>query len=122
MSNLIEIQTTVLVDMDSVWKNMLGGHSGYWANEFMTADHNPLHFYKPDSFEPDPQDFRVAEFDEVTGTQTWHYVSLRQLAEGYLKLKHEGWTHCKGHSLDDEDACTGDAILQYAVFGGFIYG
>lgn len=111
------VTQTVEVDMDDVWGNMIGGHSGYWAEDFKTLTGGEIAWYKDDKYEqPNPQSFKVLA-DGV-----WHIVTERNLAEAYLKLKAESWTHCGQYPVDDHDSCTGDALLQYAVFGEFIYG
>ena len=105
------------VDVNKVWGNMVGGHSGYWAEQFRTLNHGKVHFYKDDDYaEPNPQDMQVLASDE------WHTVTVRSLAEAYVKLKQDGWTHCGNYGVDDEDACTGDALLQMAAFDDFVYG
>ena len=40
------------------------------------------------------------------------------------QLSKAGQTHCGSHALDPEDydACFGDMIIQYAIFGKLIYG
>jgi hypothetical protein len=100
-----------------VWENMVGGHSGYWAEEFRTMKGGRVQFYKDENYEhPNPQDIQVLADDE------WHDVTVRSLAEAYVKLKQDGWHHCGKYDIDEEDACTGDALLQMAAFGEFVYG
>ncbi len=128
MGETILIATVVPVDVDELWENVVGGESGYWASRYTDLDGGKLNWYNEvgtpvgREFRPNPQPFRVCEYDEATGEKTWHTVAVTELAEAYLKLKHDGWTHCGGCPVDDTDACTGDAILQNAVFGEFIYG
>ena len=111
------VMNEVDVDINAVWENMMGGHSGYWADEFRTLNHGRVEWYKDDNYEhPNPQDIQVLADGE------WHTVTVRSLAEAYVKLKQDGWTHCNGDSIDDEDACTGDALLQMAAFDDFVYG
>lgn len=111
------VSQNVDVDINEVWENMVGGHSGYWAEEFRTVNGGKVHFYRDENYaEPNPHDIKVLADDE------WYTVTVRSLAEAYVKLKQEGWTHCNGCPVDDEDACTGDALLQYAAFGELVYG
>jgi hypothetical protein len=118
MANTIDITTTVTVDLDEVWGNVLGGGTEYWAR-YYTAENAEIGDGRWDT----PATFRFAEFDERTGeATTWHTVTPEDLARAFVRLKAEGWTHCGGHPVNDEDVCTGDAILQYATFGEFIYG
>lgn len=107
----------VEVDVNDVWQKMMGGSSGYWADNFETLDSGIIKWYKDDEYtQPNPQDFKVLA-DGV-----WHTVTVRSLAEAYVKLKQDSWTHCGGYSVEDNDACVGDAILQVAAFGEFVYG
>lgn len=111
------VMQEVDVDVNEVWGNMMGGYSGYWADEFRTLKHGRVEWYKDDDYaEPNPQDF------EVLADGEWYKVTVRSLAEAYVKLKQDGWTHCNSDSIDDEDACTGDALLQMAAFDDFVYG
>jgi hypothetical protein len=68
-----------------------------------------------------PQDFKV--YDQEA--EKWHTCTLEDLANGYVLASNAGQTHC-GHyqvsDLEDYDACTGDMIVQYAIFGELIYG
>lgn len=111
------IDKLVNVDECEVWENMMGGHSGYWADNFETLDSGIIKWYKDDNYEqPNPQDFKVLADGE------WHEVTVKALAEAYVNMKLDGWTHCNGCSVDDNDSCTGDALLQYAAFGELVYG
>mgnify|MGYP000078869488 FL=1 len=107
----------VEVDVNDVWEKMMGGSSGYWADNFETLDSGIVRWYlDDDEYTPNPQDFKVLAED------VWHTVTVLSLAEAYVKLKQDGWTHCRGCGIDDGDACVGDAILQVAAFGELVYG
>ena len=111
------VNVDVPVDMGELWSNFMGGHSGYWADNFETLDSGIIKWYLDDDYkQPNPQDFKVFADGE------WYEVPLEKLARAYVRLKLDGWTHCGGCSVDDNDACTGDAILQVATFGDFVYG
>lgn len=111
------VMNEVDVDINAVWENMVGGHSGYWADEFRTLNHGRVDFYKDEHYaEPNPQDM------EVLADGEWYKVTVRSLAEAYVKLMQEGWNHCGNYGVDDEDGCTGDALLQMAAFDDFVYG
>lgn len=113
----MQVTYTVDVNIDEVWGNVIGGHSGYWADNFKTLDGREVAWYKDENYEqPNPQSFKVLADGE------WYTVSERSLAEAFVKLKVDGWTHCGGDLVDEQDACTGDAILQVAAFGDFVYG
>lgn len=103
--------------IDEVWENMMDGFSGYWADEYATPDNGRVEWYKDENFsQPNPQPFKVLCEGE------WYEVTPQGLVNAYLELKRDGWTHCNDDSIDDSDSCTGDAILQYAVFGDLVYG
>jgi hypothetical protein len=105
------------VDVNEVWGNMVGGHSGYWAQDFRSANGGEMKFYKDENYaEPNPHDFQVFDGDE------WHTVTVRDLAEAYVNMKQDGWHHCGKYDVDEQDACTGDALLQFATFGELVYG
>lgn len=110
------VNVDVPVDMGELWSNMMGGRSGYWADDFKRLDDGVVDWYVGTEFTPNPQDFKVFADGE------WYEVPLEKLARAYVRLKLDGWTHCGGCSVDDNDACTGDAILQVAAFGDFVYG
>ena len=111
------VMQNVDVNVNDVWENMMGGHSGYWADNFETLSNGRVDWYRDEHYsQPNPQAFKVMAEGE------WHQVSVRSLAEAYVKLKQDGWTHCGGDDIDDNDSCTGDAILQMAAFGEIVYG
>ena len=113
---MIVVQS-VDVDINKVWENMVGGHSGYWADKFQTVTGGQVQFYKDGNYEePNPQDMIVLADGE------WHKVTVRSLAEAYVKLMQDGWNHCGNYGVDDEDSCTGDALLQMAAFDELVYG
>lgn len=107
---------TVEVDINDVWEQVVGGSVGYWADDFKTLDGGVVAWYTGTEYAPNPQSFKVLA-DGV-----WHIVTERNLAEAYVKLKQDGWAHCGHYGVDDNDACVGDAILQYAAFGELVYG
>ena len=52
-----------------------------------------------------------------------HRLTLKDLVSAYLSLGENDAVHCGGcHILYDPDACSGDRILQQAIFGEQIYG
>jgi hypothetical protein len=103
--------------MKEVWENVVGGHSGYWANSFRNLTGGGVQWYRDEHYaEPNPQTFKVHADDE------WHIVTPEALVNAYNELKRDGWEHCDGCDIDEEDGCTGDAILQWAIFGDLVYG
>ena len=50
-------------------------------------------------------------------------VTIGTLVRAYLSLDESNATHCGGnHILYEPDACSGDTLLQQALFGEIIYG
>lgn len=119
------IETRANIDERDVWERVWGNDGqgfSYWISKARAIDGSDLNYYlntdKPiDEWVLNPQDFRLWTDD---GDE--HVVTLYALCKAYADLKAEGWTHCGGCLLDDNDACTEDAILQYAIFGELVYG
>jgi hypothetical protein len=120
------IETRQNIDEHEVWGAVWGSDGNgfsYWVGKARALDGGDLHYYLNTSAESfsdwvlNPQDFRLWN-DE--GSE--YVVTLYGLCKAYADLRAEGWTHCGGSLLDDNDACTEDAILQYAVFGEMVYG
>lgn len=120
------IETRVDIDERDVWERVWGNDGNgfaYWVGKARAMDGGDLNYYlnrDADSVSDwvlNPQDFRLwtDEGDE-------HLVTVYALCRAYADLKAESWTHCGGCLLDDNDACTEDAILQRAVFGEMVYG
>lgn len=110
------------VSYDDLWSAIWGSEvSGGWFDRVRTIDGKGISLWTQPDFEPNPQDFKVYDFEE----EKWHEVTLEALAEGYRKALANKATHC-GHytfdDLDDPDACWVDIILQYAIFGELVYG
>jgi hypothetical protein len=70
--------------------------------------------------QPNPQDFKVWDIEE----NRWHFVSVEDLRTGFEKALLANQTHCGGYPLDleDYDACFGDMVIQYGIFGKLVYG
>jgi hypothetical protein len=117
----MKIPVTIDIDMLKLWEAVWGSDgagSTYWCSEIRDIDGESIHLWTPE-WKPNPQDFCVYDHE----AEEWHDVSLKQLANGYAKALNESAGHC-GTRLDieDPDACVGDIILQYAVFGELTYG
>ena len=49
-------------------------------------------------------------------------LTLKTLVKAYLSLDEEDATHCGGyHILYEPDACSGDLLLQQALFGEIVF-
>ena len=104
-----------------LWSAVWGSETTSWFTSVRQADGKGIDLWTKPDFEPNPQDFRLydAEQDE------WHSVTLADLARGYQLAYEQQTTHCGNclvADLDDPDACSGDYILQLAIFGELIYG
>ncbi len=104
-----------------LWSAVWGSETTSWFTSVRKPDGKGIDLWTKPDFEPNPQDFRLydAEQDE------WHLVTLADLARGYQLAYEQQTTHCGNclvADLDDPDACSGDYILQLAIFGELIYG
>lgn len=120
------VETRHEVDAHDVWERVWGNDGNgfaYWLGKARALNGGDLKYYLNTDAESvsdwvlNPQDFRLWTDD---GDQ--HLVTVYALCKAYADLKMKGWTHCGGCAVDDNDACTEDAILQHAVFGEFVYG
>lgn len=59
------------------------------------------------------------------------YLTAEDFAKARIQLVKENWSHCGEYPVDavqtefgfeNDDACVSDAIVQYALFGKFIFG
>lgn len=118
----MEYKITTSVDMNELWSAVWGsdGIGMDWIRMVRTADGKGIKLWT-DEWEPNPQPFRIYDDSE----EKWYDVSLDDLVRGYQiaveqQVKHCGY--CLVSDLDDPDACTGDIIIQLAVFGELVYG
>ena len=120
MNQVIEVSVQVSVSelWDAVWGSDGAGMT-YWATDIRQIDGKPISLWTKPDFEPNPQDFKIYDQEQ----DLWHTVTLDQLAQGYQKALNAGQHHCGNYalSLDDPDACFGDLVIQYAVFGELTY-
>ena len=115
-----EIKTTV--NINDIWEALWGsdGIGMEWVSHVRTAKGEGIKFWD-ENWTPLPQPFRVYDIEE----RKWHDVSLEDLVKAYQIALDNKAMHCGDclvADLDDPDACTGDILLQYAVFGELIYG
>ena len=105
-----------------LWEAVFGSDGAgmtYWAPKIRKPNGQGIKLWTKD-WEPNPQDFKVWDAEE----NKWHLVTVEGLRIGYEKALAKGQTHCFGHALDieDADACFGDMVIQYAIFGELVYG
>jgi hypothetical protein len=112
----------VKVDIDELWESIWsddGGGITYWCDAIRKTDGSGIDLWKVDEdYAPNPSAFKLLSDGK------WHKVTLEQLADAYIKVKQLGLMHCGNYPIDieDPDACFGDTVLQYAVFGEMVYG
>jgi hypothetical protein len=109
-----------------LWEAVFGSEGAgmvHWSTEIRNAEGQDIDLWITNAEGEtvgNPQDFKVLEDEE----DKWHTVTLEDLRAGFEKALNAGQTHCGGNALDleDSDACIGDFVIQYAVFGELIYG
>ena len=117
MSKTFTIETEVSYQelWDAIWGSDGSGMT-YWCSHIRKADGGDI-----DLWGAEPVDFKVYDTEE----EKWHTCTLEQLAEGYRKAVATKQSHCGHYSvadLEESDACTGDLIVQLAIFGEIVYG
>ena len=111
------------VSLNELWEAIWGSDGagmGYWASKVRKPDGKGISLWTKPDYEPNPQDFMLWDDYE----EKWHTITLDQLAKGYQLALSAGQTHCGNYPLDleDPDACFGDLVCQYAIFGEITYG
>jgi hypothetical protein len=112
------------VSMNDLWEAIWGDDGGgiaYWASAIRKTDGTSISLWKQPDNTPNPQDFTLYDAEE----NRWHEVTLEDLAKGYQLAVEKKVTHCGNYlvsDLEDPDACTGDTIIQLAIFGEVVYG
>lgn len=114
------------ITIDQLWEAVWGCDGAgltYWANKVRTIDGKDIDFWVKNSdgeFVANPQDFKIHNYYD----KRWHNVTLNDLVEGYRLAKSHDQKHCFTFDLDieDPDACFGDMIIQYAIFGELRFG
>jgi hypothetical protein len=113
----------VQVSMDDLWTAIWGSEGSgitYWAGKIRKLDDSAIKLWTED-WEPNPQDFKLYDFQE----EKWHTITLGDLARAYKLAQDNALTHCgkcEVANLEDPDECTGDILIQLAVFGDIVYG
>jgi len=118
-----KITLTTEVSLPELWEAIWGCDGAgmtYWSSKVRKPDGKGISLWTKPDYEPNPQDFMLWDDYE----EKWHTITLEQLANGYLLALTKGQKHCGGYSLDleDPDACFGDLVCQYAIFGEVVYG
>ncbi len=128
MNKTFTVTVTKEVTYNELWEAIWGSDGTgitYWCSKIRNANGKSIDLWLKGEREyelvPNPQDFKLYEYEE----DKWHLVTLEDLANAYRKavegkLRHCGT--CEVADLDDADACTGDVLLQLAIFGEVVYG
>jgi hypothetical protein len=103
------------VDVQEIWSNTLG--SGWEYSEWFIG----IKYDGGDWSEPCNAKLRHFSRNDEDVIVTTDFTP-EMLVEAHNKLVREKYTHCGGCGMDDPDACTSDAVLQYMVYGDLIYG
>ena len=107
---------------EAVW-GCDGAGMYYWCQKIRTPDYKSIDLFKRvnGKITPIPQPVRVYDGEDNNKS---YVVEVDDLRRGYELAIKAGQTHCGGYPLDTEDydACFGDFIVQYAIFGKLIYG
>lgn len=121
MNDKITIYTEISINdlWEAVWGSDGMGMT-YWSSQVRKPDGTDIDLWVMPDYEPNPQDFKVYDDEQ----EKWHTVRLEDLCNGYLLALKSGQNHCGGYTLDleDPDACFGDMVIQYAIFGELTYG
>lgn len=126
-----EFTVTRKVSYDALWDAVWGCDGAgmtYWSSMVRKPNGDDIDLYKyvsnPNGGKdvvPNPQDFKVWDDYE----ERWHTVTLEDLADGY-RIAHETnemhCGNCRVDDLEDADGCTGDVIIQLAIWGEVVYG
>ncbi len=128
MNKTFQVVVTKEVSYDALWEAVWGSDGSgivYWASKIRKPDGSDIDLWvkgdEEHSLLPNPQDFKV--YDDYE--EKWLPCSLEQLGKGYEIAMATNATHCGGcltADLDDPDECSGDQIIQFAIFGKLIYG
>jgi hypothetical protein len=110
---------------EKLWEAVFGcDGSGivYWSPKIRKQNGHGIDLFLrvEGEIQPNPQDFKVWDIEE----NRWHFVSVEDLRTGFEKALLANQTHCGGYPLDleDYDACFGDMVIQYGIFGKLVYG
>lgn len=119
MAEMVNVEFTVSLDVNAedLWSSTFGSgweHGYAWVNcKFLDG----ASWEKPGLASLKYRD--VNDEDNILETT----ISVKDLARGYSLALKNHFHHCGSPiSLDDQDACSSDAILQFAVYGELVFG
>jgi hypothetical protein len=120
------ITLTEEITVEQLWEAVWGCDGAgltYWSDKVRKLNGHGIDLWVRNAdgeLVVNPQGFKV--YDHIENK--WHAITLENLAEGYKLAKTANQKHCFQYDLDidDYDACFGDMVIQYAIFGKLVYG
>lgn len=106
---MMNIRLDIPVDDEEVWETVVLGM--HWSYEWWLD-------YTYDS----EKSFLWVKYLNEDDKPRHKKLSRTKLAKAYAQLIAKQQTHCGGHPINSWDACSGDFILQEAIFGKLVYG
>lgn len=124
MTKIVETKNTgsivipVVIPCIDLWSNVMGSgweYMGWWSSvDYLEGSDWDI----VGSF-----DITANNPDDSTEPEQTKRFNIDDLARGYALAIQNNFRHCGSHiDLYDMDACSSDAVLQYAFFGELIYG
>lgn len=107
----------VEIDAQELWSGVLG--SAYESFEWWLGEK-----YVGDADWETPGQVIITYEDPDTNEAKRKTLDVNDFARAYqMALKNKNY-HCGSYKIDieDPDACVGDIVMQYAIFGEIIYG
>lgn len=104
------------VDADELWNKVFG--SAYELMDWWTG----IDYKSKTDWDKAGEVVLYAWSATDPDTEISKVITIKEIVNAYSALVAKGYTHCNGHTLDSADACTGDAILQTAMYGEIVYG
>lgn len=124
-TDTLKVSVTKEFTVEELWEAVFGCDGAgmvYWSPKIRKQNGHGIDLWKKENGElkANPQNFKVWDIYE----EKWHFVTVEDLRLGFEKALAKGQTHCGSYPLDieDADACFGDMIIQYAIFGELVYG
>jgi hypothetical protein len=108
-------EVTLTFNSEEVWEAVTGSgfaHTKHWIN-FVELET----WRKPCAI--------TITHDTEEGGEAVTTIEPARLFEAFGELVKANWTHCGNYGLmdlDNADACHGDLVLQWAIFGKIIFG
>ncbi len=110
-----KVLVPVYIDKDELWSEVFGSAyeqaGDWWLDEHYVSGDWETH-----------GEVRIGYLDEDENPQSIT-LTIKDIARGYGIAVEQGYHHCGSYvDFRNMDACSGDIILQCAIFGQLIYG